>query len=386
MAKRRKRPDRRPPGSGSIRRLANGTFKASYPKPGGGYWSKNCHSMAEAEAWLATFAAHKAAHLVVKDGRQTLGEWLQTWLNNRPAHLKATTREDYAYKLGFLTPLAHVLLVDLTVDMVDDFFRDLVQTTAGTTVSQVRGLLNRAMREAYRRRYIAINPAEAERTSRPPQAPRRRLPARQAHTLLGYADGFYTVAWWLIVCCGLRAGEICGLRRVDVDLEAATISIVQQYTDVRGTPTQQTPKTPASVRTLPIPRAVADMLHAHLARLDKRAHAGRLRGTWQDHNLVFPGKSGRPLNTTSLRHALRDLTDAASSPPITTHELRHTCAGILESLEAPEYIIAGILGHGPKVVTRRYAPPTVPTMRPWIERVYRAIVGGSEPTKLRQTP
>jgi integrase len=383
MARRRKH-GRRAPGSGIIRPLPGGRAKASYPKPGGGYWTRTCHTVADAEAWLASFAARKEARLLLTDGQQPLSQWLQTWLAARPAHLKATTREDYAYKLGYLAPLAHIPLIDLTPDEVDDCLRDLARTTAGTTVRQVRGLLTRALREAVRRRYIPTNPAEAERTSRPPQAPRRRLSAGQARALLRHATGFYGPAFWLLVCCGLRAGEVCGVRRSDLDLDAATITIAQQVTDVRGTPTVQTPKTPASVRTLPIPRAVARVLAAHLETLTARARRGTRRTTWQEHGLVFPGKSGRPLNPTSLRHALRDVTDAAAMAPITTHELRHTAAGLLESLETPEYIIAGILGHGPRVITRHYAPPTVDTMRPWIERVYAAITSAPPPTSLRK--
>jgi integrase len=383
-AKRRKR---RAPGTGTIRRLPGGRAKASYPNPAGGHWTRNCDTVAEAEAWLDGFVEREKAGQVLTGGQQPLGTWLQTWLDTRPARLKATTLNDYAYKLGYLAPLSSARLDDLTADMIDAFFLDLSRTVAGNTVRQIRALLVRALNEAIRRRYLLHNVAVAERGPRPEQKPARRLSAGNARVLLRYAAGdFYECAYWLMLCCGFRAGEVCGLTWARLDLDGAVIHIAGQYTDVRGVATWQTPKTAAGARHVPIPRAVAELLRAHRVRLDARAQRARRRGTWQEHDLVFPGRSGRPLNPTSLRHSLKDVTDAAKLPAITSHELRHTCAGFLEDALTPEYIIAGILGHGPRVITRHYAPPTVDTMRPWIERVYAAIAGGSEPTAFRQTP
>lgn len=368
---------RRSPGSGIIRPLKGGRHKASYPKPGGGYWTRTCDTLAEAKAWLDTFADQKRKRLILTGGQQPLGQWLETWLATRPAHLKQTTRADYAYKLAYLQPLADVRLVDLTPDAIDDVLRELAQSLADVTVRQIRGLLVRALREARRRRYIPDNPAEAERTSRAPMAPPIRLSAGNVRSLLRHAKAPWLAAWWLIVCCGLRAGEVCGLRRSDLNLEAGTLQIVQQVVSVDGRPMVSTPKTAASVRELPIPAAAVAVLREHLSDLDRRARNGQRRGTWENHGLVFPGKSGRPMTSPSLRHALKAATDAAQLPPVTTHMLRHTCAGLLEHLQAPEYVIAGILGHGPRVITRHYAPPSLATKREWIEQVAGLITGGA---------
>lgn len=381
-AKRRKR---RAPGTGTIRPLPGGRAKASYPNPDGGQWTRNFDSVAEAEAWLDGFEARKKAKQVLTGGQRTLGEWLQTWLDTRPAHLKATTLNDYAYKLGHVTPLAHIRLDDLTADMIDDWYRDLTQTTAPTTARQVRSLLVRALNEAVRRRYILFNVAVAERTTRPPQKAITRLSPGNAHALTHALEGdFYALAFWLILCCGLRAGEVCGLAWANVDLENCVLHIVGQYTNVRGEATWHTPKTEAGQRHIPFPRALLLMFYKHRERLHTRTQRGLARGTWQEHGLIFPGKSGRPLNPISLRHALRDATDAACLPAVTTHELRHTCAGFLEDVQTLEHIIAGILGHGPKKITRRYAPPPVENMRPAIEQVYRLITGAPQPLPERK--
>lgn len=383
-AKRRKR---RTPGTGTIRPLPGGRAKASYPNPAGGQWTRNCDSVAEAEAWLAGFEARKNDGQVLTGGQQTLRQWLQAWLNNRPGHLKPTTLHDYAYKLAYLEPLGDTRLDDLTADMVDELFRTLRRDgVADNTARQARGLLVRALNEAMRRRYILFNVAHAERGTRPEQKAITRLSRGNARVLLHYAEqSFYEVAFWIMLCCGLRAGEVCGLTWASVDLENAVLHVIEQYTDLDGKPIHSTPKTPAGTRHVPIPRAVVDRLRKHAERLATRAERATRRGTWCEHDLVFPGKSGRPMSTNSLRHALRDVTDAASLPPVTNHELRHTCGGFLEDVLAPEYIIAGIFGHGPKKITRHYAPPPVENMRPHIEQVYSLIIGAPLPLPARKT-
>src|SRR6185436_8847538 len=151
----------------------------------------------------------------------------------------------------------------------------------------------------------------------------------------------------------------------------------QEYTDVRGTATQDLPKGD-KVLPVPFPRALVPLIRAHLAALTRRAAHGTRYGYWQEHQLVFPGRGGRPMNPTSLRHALKTLTDACKLPSVTTHMLRHTCGGLLIAVGAPENIIGGILRHGPRTITGHYAPPSVEVMRPWVEQVYRILAGELE--------
>lgn len=332
--------------------------------------------MEDAQAWLDGFAERKAKGIQEAGGQQTLGTWLQVWLDHRPAHLKPTTLADYAYKLSLLESIAHVRLVDLTPDGIDIAIAaiDAVEDTR----RKVRGLLIRAWNEAKRRRYVSgDNPATAERTSRPPATPIRRLNPAHTRQLITQAASFYRAAWPLMAICGLRPGEVCGLTFRAIDHENCTLHIAEQITDLRGVPTVQSPKTPASFRLIPFPRGYAPILDQYLNARTQRAALGLRRHTWQESGRVFCGKSGRFLNPTSLYHALQDDLAVCNLAPMKAHELRHTAGGHLESLDAPEHIIAGIFGHGPKVITRRYAPPSVATMRPWIEAVWALVMDES---------
>jgi integrase len=160
----------------------------------------------------------------------------------------------------------------------------------------------------------------------------------------------------------LRAGEICGLRWGDVDLDTCTLHILQAYNEVRGVTTQDKPKNDKT-RHVAFPRAFVPLFERHKRAYLKRAARGMGAGTWKEHGLVFPGRSGMPMNPNSLRHQLHDLTDAAKLPPVTTHMLRHTAAKFYTDVGTEHMMTKAILGHTPDI-TGHYAPPDPDAMRP----------------------
>ena len=88
----------------------------------------------------------------------------------------------------------------------------------------------------------------------------------------------------LIALSGLRRGEACGLRWLDVDLDAAQFMVVQQLVEIGGAVTVAAPKTAASRLLMPLDAVTAAML-GRLARSPTTAQAsGR----------VFTDHLGRP--------------------------------------------------------------------------------------------
>jgi integrase len=178
----------------------------------------------------------------------------------------------------------------------------------------------------------------------------------------------------LFCCCGLRSGELCGLRRCDVDLVSCVLHIRQAVGDVGSAAVISLPKNDKQ-RDVPFPKALAPLFTAHEEVLIKRAARGLKDQTWHEYGLVFPGRSGEPLRPTSLRHMLKRLTDAAKLPAITTHMLRHTAAGLLEGAGCDRVTIGALLGHTPQSITGHYAPVSLTTLRPWIDQVYQMLHG-----------
>lgn len=387
MAKKRR--SRRAPGTGYAAEAANGTWTGYFPKLGDGYHvRRGFDTRAAAEAWCDSLLKQRNEKLDVGKGQHTVAARIDAWAA-REEHergWKAKTAADVAFRLGYVKPyLGAMTLADVMPDHVDAMLGELRKDLAESSIRHIRNYLWQVFEDAVRRRHITYNPVlKPQRRKRVKQKEPQRLGAAQAAILAQTAAGsFYAVAWWLLICLGLRAGEVCGLRRGDVDLVAGTITIAQEVTDLRGKAHKDAPKND-KVRTLPLPRALVALLAAHLELLTKRAAKGTRAGTWQEHGLVFPGKSGRPMNPTSLRHALKRLTTAASLPPVTTHQLRHTAGALFTDAGCPEDVRAAILGHATATITRHYSPPSVETMRPWVERVHAAIASQLAAAQQRQ--
>jgi integrase len=67
---------------------------------------------------------------------------------------------------------------------------------------------------------------------------------------------------WALALYGLRRGEIAGLRWVNVDLKAKTVSVVENRVAVGKEVMVGTPKSKASNRALPMPDEVVEVLRA----------------------------------------------------------------------------------------------------------------------------
>jgi integrase len=380
MAKRRKR---RKPGTGYADQAKNGTWIAFFPKNGGGYRARRGFGTRQAaEDWLDSLVARQAAKEDIAHGQMRVDAWIDRWIERsaKERQWKAKMLADVLYKLGYVKPfIGGTVLADVLPDHIDNMLDELARDLAENTVRQVRNYLYQVFEAAVRRRYITYNPViKPERRKRAKQKEPQRLSAPQAALLVLRAEhGFYALAWWLILTLGLRAGEICGLRWGDIDWDRTMLSVVQEVTDVRGKATKDTPKGD-KIRTLPLPRVLVPLLRLHRRAYERRAAQGVKRGYWQEHGLVFPGRGGRPMNPTSLRHQLKAHTDACKLPPVTTHMLRHTAGKFYTDLGCPYDLISTILGHGPRTITGHYAPADVEALRPWAERVYGLLTGEVE--------
>lgn len=382
-----KRDDRRKPGTGYTTQATNKTWTAYFPKFGGGYHVRRGFSTrALAEAWLDSLLKRQTDKEDVAKGQQRVGVWVDRWIerSSREREWKAKMQADVLYKLGYVKPyLGDMAIADVMPDDVDLMFDELSRDLAQNTVRQIRNYLYQVFEYARERRYITYNPViKPARRKRPKQQEPQRLTVGQSALLIRTAEpSFYAPAWWLILTLGLRAGEVCGLRWGDVDLDNGVLHILQQVTDLRGKAHKDTPKND-KIRHVPLARSLIPLIRAHREWYIRRAAQGLKKGYWREQGLVFPGRGGRAMNPGSLRHQLHALTDACKLPPVKTHELRHTAGKFYTDLHAPDNVTGAILGHAPNI-TGHYAPPDVEAMRPWTEKVYRLLLGEVE--RMRET-
>ena len=127
----------------------------------------------------------------------------------------------------------------------------------------------------------------------------------------------------LAVHCGLRQGELLGLRWEDVDLEAGTLHVRRTLTLAKGGPKFTAPKTAKSRRQVRLTTGAVDALRRHHDR--QFEESTRLAGLWQDYGLVFATTIGTLINPRNLTgRSFKPLLKRAGLPVIRFHDLLHT--------------------------------------------------------------
>jgi integrase len=149
----------------------------------------------------------------------------------------------------------------------------------------------------------------------------------------------------LPVHCGLREGELLGLRWDDVDLSGTTVTLQVRRTlsQTRTGHKFEKPKN-GKGRSIRCSQKATEALRSHRARQnEERLAAGSL---WQDNGLVFPTTTGTTMSGTNLlgRH-FKPLLKRAGLPAIRLHDLRHTCATILLMAGTHPKYVQELLGH-----------------------------------------
>jgi len=288
----------------------------------------------------------------------TLGDYLAQWLvrYERSGAVKATTVATAAsYVKTHVTPgLGHVTLARLRRLHVQTLAGDLVAAgLSPKTVRNVIGTLHKALGDAVRLGvlpYNCANDVTLPKYVRPDLQPHD---AAEVATLLQYVDAhddLLAAAWWLALTCGLRRGELCGLRWQDVDLVRGELSVrVTRLEGKHGTITS-TPKSRNSVRTLTLlPGAVNA-----LARLRDQHDALRAQlGDWS-HDWVLLTFDAAPIRPATLTRRWYALLRAAGLRNLRLHDARHTHGTVLADAGVPVHAISARMGHASVATTMQF--------------------------------
>lgn len=264
----------------------------------------------------------------------TLSAWVQSWIERRSIRLAPSTISGYNGSLRrYITPspVGQLPLDQIAPEDLIVLLSPIIGRGYTRQAQLVQILISAALKDAVRQRIIPWNPMDcvdkirhkAQKTAwlLPDQAAQLLRSARSA------ADPLY-VAWVLGLCCGLRRGEILGLKWTDVDLAAGLIHVKRQLIRVDGQLLETAPKSMTSVRDVPLPAKLAEQLR-------------------------FTRRTGRVVNSTpdALRKALARACDRAGVPRITLHGLRHSMAAVAATEGVPIKVLQEIMGHAQYTTT-----------------------------------
>ena len=286
----------------------------------------------------------------------TLEAWVTSWITLRSAGLRPRTLESYRalLRLHIAPALGTVELSELSPERIMAMLAPLCAAGHTRTAELCYILLRAALGDALRLRHVAANPMDAVmRPKHHQQRPAPWSPEDVQRYVIGIRGDKHRVAWLLALQCGLRRGEICGLRWSDVDLRGRVLHIRNQRVRLDdGRLIDQPPKTESGVRDVPIPDGLVRILRG----------AYRLGDGYVD-----------PISPGALDAAHRACVRRLGLPPLTLHGLRHTMATNALRNGASMRALQMVLGHADfRTTAMIYAHPDMAMLR----RVVDAAVAG----------
>ena len=287
--------------------------------------------------------------------RRMAAQWLQEAQHNVAP--KTHQRYKEIVDLHLIPALGALPLGKLQPSQVQAYYnkalssgrRDGAGGLSAQTVVHHHRVLHVALKRARALRLIAQNPVEDVSRPRVERQEIEVLDQAEAAALLAAARGtrlFPTVV--VALGTGLRRGEILGLRWSDIDLDQATLSVVQSLEQTKAGLRFKTPKTKRSRRTIALSPSLVEELQAHRV---KQA-AARLALGMGKAQLVFTTIDGDPIQPDSVTKMFARLVERAKVRPISLHALRHTHAtDLLRAGVHPKIVSERLLGHASIAIT-----------------------------------
>ena len=242
-------------------------------------------------------------------------------------------------------------------------YREKLDTgLAPRTVNYIHTTLSKALKDAVADGLITRNPASSVKTPRPKKKEISPLSSEQAKAFLEAVRGNrFEAAFVVALHCGLREGEILGLKWSDVDMDAGTLQVRRTLSEALAGHLFEPPKNGKGRRIKLTARAV-DALRNHLTRQIEEIES--LGDRYRDQGLVFPSRVGTPMNAKNLTaRSFKPLLKKAGLPDIRFHDLRHTFATLmLQNGEHPK-VVQEMLGHATIAITMDTYSHVLPNMQ-----------------------
>lgn len=252
-----------------------------------------------------------------------MNEWIETY---KKPNLKPSSLRSLLSSLKYAEEaFKDKMIGDITSN-------DIQKLLIGINAERVRDLckinLSQLFKKAVLQGIIKNNPCDAVEIKRHRASHKNALTKAEQEVFLRAASKTrYSLLYRFLLCTGLRIGEALALKRSDFDFEKETVSVNKNVVFVNGDKIEQTPKTEAGYRIVPVPQNICREVE-------------RMQG-----ETVFPYSY----------NAVRLATDRIAKETglnVTLHILRHTYATRLEEGNIQPKLKQYLLGHASLAVTQ----------------------------------
>lgn len=287
----------------------------------------------------------------------TVEEFAERWKREVLSRRKASTihAAESHLRNQILPMLGKKRLNELGVETQQIFVNRLSGTLSRKTLLNVLGTLSSMLKTAQNWGYLCEG-VSFNKLVLPEKAISRSsifFTAGQVRSILSEAKGWHRVMLAIAAMTGLRIGEILALKVGDFDFQKKLLTVHRSVW--RGK--LSTPKTSTSQADLPLPDALARIVHEHITTL---------KGEW-----LFPNTHGGFLTSENVvRQVLVPILDKLGIPRCGFHAFRHTHATLLlHSGATPQETQAQLRHADPRVTISVYSHIQVESRRGVVDKL-----------------
>lgn len=295
-------------------------------------------------------------------------DYLKLWFENDfSSRIQNTTRMVMAHILyDVILPniSRDIKLSFINVDYLDAVLFECSKSSPSAG-NKSREFLNIALKSAVVEGYIKNNPMPSTKPYK------RKKPSIIIYTkaqIKKFLEEAQNSTWYLEILlalfCGLRKGEILGLKFSDFNIDNETVTIrrqivanpiiapnsgskVSKYEIV-----EREPKTPNSIRKLKVASIIFKELEKR--RMLVMSYKETFGEKYVDCDYISCQKNGLPHSLSAFNIALTKICKKAALPTVTVHGLRHIYATLLIENGVSLSKISAVLGHSSVNTTFEY--------------------------------
>lgn len=327
-------------GSGSIRKITNKRNGKEYT-----YWQARYTDPSTGQQHSITGPTQKEVNQkliellndinqgsYIAPSKQTLGAWLDSWLDIYVAHsVKPYTEDSYRSmcRVHIKPALGNVKLSALSTLQIQRFYNQLLgKGLSPKTIKNVNGVLHKALNQAVKIGELKYNPTEACDL---PKVYKKEIVPLEQDDIRKFVSAIrgnrFENIYMVTLFTGLRQGEVLGLTWDCVDFTRSTIYInkqLQKTSKVGGAYTLSPTKTGKS-RLITCAPYVMQVLHSQREQQD--ADKARAGCAWNNPDkLVFTTETGEHLTHLTVYKDFKAIVRSIGYDNARFHDLRHSYA------------------------------------------------------------
>ena len=312
---------------GAVRKLPSGRFQASYWLEGRRHIADTTFATkGDAHAFLdsASAAVTRGDWINPEFGRIKFNEYATLWLNQR-TDIRPRTREYYGWliKKKLIPHFGDREIAKVTPVHVRSWYAGIAADTPGVARSAYR-LLRAIFNTAIQDDLIIKNPCRVKGAGTDRSAERTVPTVEQVAILTLAMPEQYRAAVVFAAWGTLRRGEVLGLMRKDIDVEAGSVRVERALHEYHDGSLEIGPTKNGDPRRVHLPSGVMPMIIDHLERFVDESPESPL----------FVGATGEPLRPSNFWVIWEHARKSVGLKPVRFHDLRHFAATMFASTGA----------------------------------------------------